>query len=224
MREARLRFPSHPATVAASLALLIVGLPVWLADARALGAAAPPVAAATDAPRDLPGLHNVVDFRGQGADGFYSGSVPEGDAGFDALVGLGVKTVISVDGALPDLARAKARGLRYVHLPIGYDGFDDARKAELVRAVRDLPRPIYLHCHHGKHRSAGAAATIAVSLGWMTNAQAAFAVQDQSPVYPSAVPETFMRAAACALVIQPSDTAMVAAAPALRCFPWWQCR
>jgi len=60
-----------------------------------------------------------------------------------------------------------------VHLPIGYDGFDDARKAELVRAVRDLPKPIYLHCHHGKHRSAGAAAAVAVSLGWMTNEQAA---------------------------------------------------
>jgi hypothetical protein len=60
-----------------------------------------------------------------------------------------------------------------VHLPIGYDGFDEARKAELVRAVRDLPKPIFIHCHHGKHRSAGAAGTIAVSLGWMTNEQAA---------------------------------------------------
>jgi hypothetical protein len=58
--------------------------------------------------------------------------------------------------------------MRYVHLPIGYDGFDDARKVELARAVRDLPRPIYIHCHHGKHRSAGASATIAVSLGWLT--------------------------------------------------------
>ena len=63
--------------------------------------------------------------------------------------------------------------MRYVHLPIGYDGFDDARKAQLVRAVRDLPKPIYLHCHHGKHRSAGAAGTIAVSLGWLTNDEAA---------------------------------------------------
>ena len=86
---------------------------------------------------------------------------------------LGIKTVISVDGATPDLARAKARGLRMVHLPIGYDGFDDARKAELVRAVRDLPKPIYLHCHHGKHRSASAAGAVAVSLGWMTNEAAA---------------------------------------------------
>ena len=27
---------------------------------------------------------------------------------------------------------------------------------------------MYVHCHHGKHRSAGAAGTIAVSLGWAT--------------------------------------------------------
>ena len=120
-----------------------------------------------------PGLHNVVSYQGTGAQAFYSGSVPEGDAGFDSLARLGVRTILSVDGAIPDVARAKARGMRYVHLPIGYDGFDDARKAELVRAVRDLPKPLYLHCHHGKHRSAGAAATVAVSLGWLTNAQAA---------------------------------------------------
>ena len=120
---------------------------------------------ADDAPRDYPGIHNVVAF----ADGFYSGSVPEGDAGFDSLVALGVKTVISVDGAIPEVDKAKARGMRYVHLPIGYDGFDDARKGQLVRAVRDLAKPIYLHCHHGKHRSAGAAGTVGVSLGWITN-------------------------------------------------------
>ena len=113
---------------------------------------------------DYQGLHNVVAFH----DDVWSGSVPEGDAGFDTLQALGVRTILSVDGALPDLDRARARGMRYVHLPIGYDGFDDARKVELARAVRDLPRPIYIHCHHGKHRSAGASATISVSLGWLT--------------------------------------------------------
>jgi len=124
---------------------------------------------ADDKPHDYPGIHNVVAF----ADGFYSGSVPEGDAGFDSLAALGVKTVISVDGAIPEVDRAKSRGMRYVHLPIGYDGFDDARKGQLVRAVRDLPKPIYIHCHHGKHRSAGAAGTVGVSLGWITNDEAA---------------------------------------------------
>ena len=131
------------------------------------------LAAAGDAPADHPGLHNVVSYQGSGPAAFLSGSVPDGDAGFDSLARLGVRTIISVDGAVPDVGRATAKGMRYVHLPIGYDGFDDARKAELVRAVRDLPKPIYLHCHHGKHRSAGAAATIAVSLGWLTNGQAA---------------------------------------------------
>jgi hypothetical protein len=94
--------------------------------------------------------------------------------------------VISVDGAVPDVARAARFGLRYVHLPIGYDGFDDARKLDLVRAVRDLPGPIYIHCHHGKHRSAGAAAAVAASLGWMSP-QAAIArmkVSGTSENYP----------------------------------------
>ena len=136
--------------------------------ASALAFLAPP-APADGAPADLGGLHNVVAYH----DGFWSGGVPEGKAGFEQLREMGVKTIISVDGAIPDVGLAKSMGMRYVHLPIGYDGFDDARKAELVRAVRDLPKPIYLHCHHGKHRSAGAAAAVAVSLGWMTNDQAA---------------------------------------------------
>ncbi|MBU6208995.1 MAG: hypothetical protein KGR22_03710, partial [Planctomycetes bacterium] len=63
-------------------------------------------------PLDLPGLHNLVAFH----DDVWSGSVPEGDAGFDSLTSLGVRTIISVDGALPDLERARARGMRYVHL------------------------------------------------------------------------------------------------------------
>ena len=121
------------------------------------------------APKDFAGLCNVVAFH----DGFYSGSAPAGDEGFDSLSSLGIKTILSVDGAIPEIELAAKHGMRYVHLPIGYDGFDDARKAQLVRAVRDLPKPIYLHCHHGKHRSAGAAGTIAVSLGWLTNDEAA---------------------------------------------------
>ena len=139
---------------------LLVVLALW---------APPPPSMSDGVAKDLEGLHNVVAYH----EGFWSGGVPEGKAGFEQLRSMGVKTIISVDGAVPDLELAKSMGMRYVHLPIGYDGFDDARKAELVRAVRDLPKPIYLHCHHGKHRSAGAAAAVAVSLGWMTNEQAA---------------------------------------------------
>lgn len=134
-------------------------------------------------PRDYPGLHNVVAYH----EAFYSGSVPEGEAAFDSLAGMGIKTIISVDGAETEVDKAEARGMKYIHLPIGYNGFDEKRKVELVRAVRDsmAQGPVYLHCHHGKHRSAGAAGAVAVSLGWMTNdaAIARMKVSGTAPTY-----------------------------------------
>ena len=155
-------------------------------------------------PSDAPGLHNVVAY----GPSCWSGSLPEGDAGFASLQSWGVRTVISVDGAVPEVARAARFGLRYVHLPIGYDGFDDARKLELVRAVRDLPGPIYIHCHHGKHRSAGAAAAVAASLGWMSP-QAAVArmkVSGTSEGYPGLY--------RCAATAQVLAAALIDTAPA----------
>ncbi|MFN0010912.1 MAG: hypothetical protein ACKVS8_04625 [Phycisphaerales bacterium] len=155
-----------------SIVLTVAGLSS-LACAIALAGGAPPAGrtdsatpvarAGADKPVDVAGLHNVVAFY----DGVFSGSVPEGDAGFETLKAWGVRTILSVDGAAPDVERARVRGMRYVHLPIGYDGFDEARRAELARAVRDLPKPMYIHCHHGKHRSAGAAASALASLGWI---------------------------------------------------------
>lgn len=119
-------------------------------------------------PVDLPGLHNVVSYTND----LLSGGWPEGEVAFQTLKAIGIKTVISVDGSLPDVEAAKKEGLRYVHLPIGYNGMDEQRIADLARAVRDLPKPIYLHCHHGKHRSASAAAAAAALLGWLTQEQA----------------------------------------------------
>src|SRR5947209_839442 len=66
---------------------------------------------------EAPGLHNVFRL----TDKLYSGSSPDGDEGFASLQRLGVKTVISVDGARPDVERAHQFGMRYIHLPIGYD-------------------------------------------------------------------------------------------------------
>ncbi len=94
-----------------------------------------------------------------------SGGQPAGAAAFVELKTLGVKTVISVDGARPDVALAKKYGLRYVHLPHGYDGVPDERVKELAKAVRDLPGTIYIHCHHGKHRSPAASAVACVAAG-----------------------------------------------------------
>lgn len=97
-----------------------------------------------------------------------SGGLPEGDSAFAELVALGVKTVISVDGAKPDLTTATKFGIRYVHLPHGYDGIPEQRVTELAKAVRDLPGPIYIHCHHGKHRSPAAATVACVAAGLLS--------------------------------------------------------
>lgn len=101
-----------------------------------------------------------------------SGGLPEGDAAFQELAELGIKTVISVDGAQPDVERAKRFGLRYVHMPHGYDGVPEQRAKELAKAVRDLPGPIYIHCHHGKHRSPAAATVACVGAGLLPATQA----------------------------------------------------
>src|SRR5947208_13492334 len=54
-------------------------------------------------------------------DRVFSGAQPEGPEGFASLRRLGVTTILSVDGARPDVEAARRAGLRYVHLPIGYD-------------------------------------------------------------------------------------------------------
>lgn len=123
----------------------------------------------------LPSKHlpNLVQVHPQ----VLSGGSPEGDEAFAELRSRGVRTVISVDGAKPDVATAKRFGLRYVHLPHGYDGVPTDRAAELAKAVLDLPGPIYIHCHHGKHRSPAAAAVACVGAGLIASGDARSVLQ-----------------------------------------------
>jgi len=115
---------------------------------------APPAAEAPEKMGHLGGLHNVFRL----TLGLYSGSNPEGDGGFQSLRQLGVRTVLSVDGTRPEVERARKHGLRYVHLPVGYDGVSREQAWRIARALRDLPGPIYVHCHHGQHRGPAASA------------------------------------------------------------------
>ena len=120
------------------------------------------------APLSEPSLHNAYRV----TDKVLSGAAPEGDASFAALRRIGVKTVISVDGAKPDVSTAKKHGLRYVHLPIGYDDVTPEEGRAIAKAIDELEGPIYLHCHHGKHRSAAAVAVSCVFNGQIKPQQA----------------------------------------------------
>jgi hypothetical protein len=75
-----------------------------------------------------------------------------------------------VDGAAPEVETARRHGLRYAHLPLGYQGYADAACARLARAMQTLPGPVFVHCHHGKHRGPAAAAIMAMTaLGWTSD-------------------------------------------------------
>lgn len=143
------------------LPLLIVGLRLLAACTAGENAESPPSAAPV-----LENVHELVK-------GVLSGAAPDGERGFGELARLGVRTVISVDGIKPDVEGARKHGLRYVHLPIGYDGVPLDRALELGKALSELPGPIYIHCHHGKHRGPAAAAVACVVAGKLDNDQAA---------------------------------------------------
>jgi protein-tyrosine phosphatase len=112
-------------------------------------------------PLAVPSLQNVFRV----TDRILSGSEPEGEAAFAALARLGVKTIVSVDGAKPDVATARGHGLRYIHLPIGYDGVPAARAVEFARVATAQPGAIYVHCQHGKHRGPAAVAVMCEATG-----------------------------------------------------------
>jgi protein tyrosine phosphatase (PTP) superfamily phosphohydrolase (DUF442 family) len=162
------------------------------------------------------GLHNVYRI----TDRLYSGSSPDGVEGFRSLKQLGIKTVISVDGAEPDAAAARKFGLRYVHLPFGYDGIPREQVLRLARAVRDLPGPVYIHCHHGKHRGPAAAATIHLCLDDKCTVGQALAEMRRAGTDPHytglyAVPRTLVRPSAKDLDAVPIDFSEVAKVPDL---------
>ncbi|MEM7782900.1 MAG: hypothetical protein AAF623_06070 [Planctomycetota bacterium] len=108
---------------------------------------------------NIPFLPNCFEV----TEGVFSGGQPDGRKGFEQLSQLGIQSIVSVDGAVPDIYLADQFKLKYVHLPNGYDGIDADQAKRLVKALETLPRPIYIHCHHGQHR--GPAATAVACIG-----------------------------------------------------------
>jgi protein tyrosine phosphatase (PTP) superfamily phosphohydrolase (DUF442 family) len=131
----------------------------------AVGLARLALAVPNDPPEriEAPSIENLYRL----APGLYSGGQPEGEAGFSTLRRLGIRTIISVDGPRPDVESARRQGIRYVHLPVGYDEITPEQAARLVKAAGESPGPVFIHCHHGLHRGPAAAALCGMALhGW----------------------------------------------------------
>jgi protein tyrosine phosphatase (PTP) superfamily phosphohydrolase (DUF442 family) len=142
--------------------------------------------AETNAPgvKPLPSGHleNLFSISGK----VFSGSSPHDEQGFVELKKLGIKTIISVDGGKPDSETARKHGFRYIHLPMGYDGASLSNANRILKAAESSQGPVYIHCHHGKHRGPAAAAVICQGFGiWNTNEAVTWMKQaGTSPDYP----------------------------------------
>ena len=136
------------------VAVLLVALALMGCESGQKNASTPAPAAVTlDDHGDPTGLHRHRRWSeriGQGAQ-------PEGEEAFRNLRALGYTTVLSVDGSVPEVEVAAKYGLAYAHVPIGYDGITLEEQIGIIKAVKESPGPVYVHCHHGKHRGPAAA-------------------------------------------------------------------
>lgn len=112
------------------------------------------------APEEHAPLHNVYTL----SDNIISGSEPENEEAFRILQDKGVRTILSVDGKVPDAELAEKYGMKYVHVPIQYKGITEDEVAKITKTFREQEGPFYVHCFHGKHRGPAAAAIGRVAL------------------------------------------------------------
>lgn len=108
------------------------------------------------------------------------GGQPVGEVAFRNLAALGYTTVLSVDGAKPDLELAAKYGLRYVHVPIEYSGIERDQALRIVQAVRTSDGPVFVHCHHGLHRGPAGAMVARIAVDGITNEEAVKELKDSN--------------------------------------------
>ena len=111
-------------------------------------------------PEDHESLHNVYQL----SEDIISGSEPHGEEAFQILHAKGVRTILSVDGKVPDAELAAQYGMKYVHVPIQYRGITGEEISLIAKTFREQEGPFFVHCFHGKHRGPAAAAIGRVAL------------------------------------------------------------
>ncbi len=169
----RIMLPLHSSRITLASLVVIFGLGACASDPTQVSSN--PVLPATEGP--LPGVRDAFESASELklpkqepieesglrhvfrlSENIYSGAEPLTEESFESLQALGVKTVVSVDGKIPDADTAGRHGMRYVHVPLLYKGIDEDALARLAKTFRELPTPFYVHCFHGRHRGPAGAA------------------------------------------------------------------
>lgn len=84
----------------------------------------------------------------------------------------GVKSVLNLrtadeEGFLKDEAKqAEARGLKYSHIPVDAKSIDDNLTDRVLREIKELPKPLLVHCKSGMRAGAMTMMHLALEKGW----------------------------------------------------------
>jgi len=149
-----------------ALAILIAATPALLLPAcSSTQQASEPISCQI---QETTSLKNVYRLAGK----LYSGAEPTDRAAYEELASMGIRTLISVDAIAPNATLAGEYNIRVIHLPIGYADISDQRIKELAFAIQSSLKPVYVHCHQGKHRGPAAICAGALALGMIDHEQA----------------------------------------------------
>ena len=121
-------------------------------------------------PEKISGIDRYLQFD----DFIFCGAQPKNELALDELKKRGIKTIICVDGTQPQVAAIQEREMNVMHVPLGYGISTSEQRMQLAAALHlaGHESPIYIHCHHGYHRSGAAAAIASIATGRLTHQQA----------------------------------------------------
>jgi len=133
-----------------------------------------PAAPTLDAKGEPAGIEHFKKW----SDHLAQGGQPFGEIAFQNLAAMGYRTIVSVDGVRPDAETAAKYGLRYVHVPFGYDGVPKDAQTRIVKAVETSDGPVFIHCHHGFARGPAGAMIARIATEGISNEEAAKELKD----------------------------------------------
>ena len=73
--------------------------------------------------------------------------------GFKELEALGIKTAISFRRAKDDTKKAKGTSMQLEHIPLRSKELTESDIVEVLRVIKDAPKPLLIHCYHGSDRT-----------------------------------------------------------------------
>jgi protein tyrosine phosphatase (PTP) superfamily phosphohydrolase (DUF442 family) len=117
---------------------------------------------------DIEGVKNVYRLSPR----IITGGQPDAETGFAELQKLGVKTIVSVTDATPDEEAAKRYGMKYMHVPMDYEGVSPEQREKILGAATETSEPVYIHCNSGRNRGATAAAICLIGVEEKSNEEA----------------------------------------------------